>query len=198
MTRLNLGCGRDIRPGWINIDRTVLPGVDFAIDLDQSPVFPLPDDSVDVSEANHVLEHLVNPLPMMAELWRVTRPGGTLTVRCPYGSSDDADEDPTHVRRLFLGSWGYFGQPHYWRADYGYRGDWRAECVHLFITSAFAPLPDLQLCAAIQTSRNVVLEMVAKLTAVKPARPADRELQTPPIVKFERGDLSQWPTNTPS
>src|SRR5258708_31966184 len=70
------------------------------------------------SEGSHVIEHLRDPLPFMEELWRVSRPGAKAVFRCPYGSTDDADEDPTHVRRMFAGSWGYFGQPHYHRAQY--------------------------------------------------------------------------------
>src|SRR5215472_15915745 len=95
--RLNLGCGRDIREGWVNIDGTPGPGVDHVIDFDEKPALTFPDDTVDHSEASHLIEHLHNPLPFMEELWRVTRPGGTIAPRCPHGSSDDADEDPTHV-----------------------------------------------------------------------------------------------------
>src|SRR5215472_12108282 len=123
--RLNLGCGRDIRPGWVNVDCVPLPGVDVATDFDHDPRLPFADGSVGYSEGEHVIEHLADPLPFMAELWSVTRAGGTAVFRCPYGSTDDADEDPTHVRRMFAGSWGYFSQPLYWRADYGYRGDWQ-------------------------------------------------------------------------
>lgn len=33
MKRLNLGCGRDIKKGWINLDILKLPGVDVVYDL---------------------------------------------------------------------------------------------------------------------------------------------------------------------
>ena len=129
MLRLNVGCGRTLLPDWINLDVRPLPGVDLVADLDgrgsagpAAAPLPLPDGSVEEFLLSHVLEHIREPLPMMEELWRVAAPGARMTVRCPYGSSDDAWEDPTHVRAIFLQSFGYFSQPYYWRADYGYRG----------------------------------------------------------------------------
>jgi SAM-dependent methyltransferase len=177
--RLNLGCGRDIRDGWVNIDSAALPGVDHVVDFDDKPVLPFADDSAAASEGSHVIEHLQAPLPFMQELWRVTEPGGQAVFRCPYGSTDDADEDPTHVRRMFHGSWGYFGQPHYWRADYGYRGDWQPVQVRLFVFPEFAGYTDPELQAAIRSRRNVVAEMTATLRCVKPRRETRRDLQEP-------------------
>lgn len=177
--RLNLGCGRDIRPGWVNIDTHLAPGVDLAVDLDNEPHLPYPDSSVEHIEGSHVIEHLRNPLPMMQELWRVAAPDALCVFRCPYGSSDDADNDPTHVRRLFAGSWIFFGQGAYWRADYGYRGDWQPVQVDLHVYQAFWPLTDAELAARVDMQRNVVREMVATLRAVKPARPAVRASQEP-------------------
>jgi SAM-dependent methyltransferase len=177
--RLNLGCGRDIRPGWVNIDCVPLPGVDHVVDFDGKPELPFDDDAVAYSEGSHVIEHLADPLPFMAELWRVTRPGGLAVFRCPYGSTDDADEDPTHVRRMFAGSWGYFGQPHYWRvaASYGYGGDWQPLRIELIMFPGLEGCTDPELRSMIRFQRNVVAEMVARLRCVKPRREARRELQ---------------------
>lgn len=184
--QLNLGCGRDIRAGWINIDCAPIPGVDHVVDFDNKPVLPFDDDTVSYSEGSHVIEHLHNPLPFMEELWRVTEPGGKVTFKCPYGSTDDADEDPTHVRRMFLNSWGYFGQPNYWRADYGYRGDWQPEEITLVTFPNFAQYGDADLPLLIQHQRNVIAEMTATLRCVKPRREPDRALQEAPQVKVLR------------
>ena len=89
----------------------------------------------------------------------------------PYGSSDDADEDPTHVRRLFLYSFSYFSQRGYWYADYGYRGDWETENIVLTVDAGrHAGKSFDQIFEEVRTQRNVVLEMIATLRAVKPAR----------------------------
>lgn len=184
--RLNLGCGRDIRDGWVNIDARPGDGVDEVVDLDDNPKLPFPDDSVEHIEGSHIIEHLHHPLPLMAELWRVATPGAMCVFRAPYGSSDEADEDPTHVRRLFLGSWGYFGQPFYWRADYGYRGDWQTLRVDLWIDPWFNELPDDEIQAAIRLQRNIVREQVVTLRAVKPAREPLADLQQPFDVVIRR------------
>lgn len=184
--RLNLGCGRDTWDGWVNVDRYEAPGVDVLCDLDDHPKLPYDDDTVDEIHASHLIEHLHHPLPLLQELWRVAKPDATAVFRCPYGSSDDADEDPTHVRRMFMGSWGFFSQPFYWRADYGYRGDWHPTRVQLLLYPGVSHLSDQEARAMIHFQRNVVGEMIATLTAVKPAREPRRELQRPPVVVLER------------
>jgi hypothetical protein len=113
----------------------------------------------------------------MEELHRVTRGGGTAVFRCPYGSADDADEDPTHVRRMYAGSWGYFSQPYYWRADYGYRGDWQLTELTLSVIPELASATDEELYSMIRFQRNTVAEMTAVLRCVKPVRKPLRELQ---------------------
>lgn len=184
--RLNLGCGRDIRAGWVNVDAVPAPGIDVVADFDNDPRFPFADGTVGYSEGIHVIEHLANPLPFMQELWRVTRRGGTAVFRCPYGSSDDADADPTHVRRMFPESWGYFSQPYYHRADYGYRGDWQLTDLTLAIFPEFGECTDGELWSMIRFQRNVVAEMIAKLRCVKPAREPLRELQEKFSLTLER------------
>jgi SAM-dependent methyltransferase len=171
--RLHLGCGTDIRSDWINLDARKLPGVDVVADLDdcRDTLLPFPNDSIDEFLGSHVLEHLRDPLALMQELHRIAKPGAVATFRVPYGSSDDADEDPTHVRRFFLRSFSFFSQVTYTRADYGYRGDWRTTNIVLTMDSARhgGKSPD-ELFETIRTQRNAVVEMIATLRAVKPAR----------------------------
>jgi len=184
--RLNLGCGRNALPGWVNIDAMPLPGVDVVANLEQCHASPLPfqDDTVDEFLLSHVVEHLREPLPLMQELHRIAKPGAAMVIRVPYGGSDDAFEDPTHVRQFFLGSFGYYSQPYYWRADYGYRGDWRTDKITLFVSAQDnAGLTAHAIMEKVMRQRNIVSEMVAELVAVKPLREPLRELQTiPPVL----------------
>jgi SAM-dependent methyltransferase len=179
--RLNLGCGRNPLEGWINLDSARLPGIDVVADLERCANTPLPfdDDSIDEFLMSHVLEHIRAPLPLMQELWRIAKPTGRLTIRAPYGHSDDAWTDPTHVRPYFIHSFGFFSQPLYWRADYGYRGDWKTNRIVLFLDPRERNTPPQQVMDKVMSLRNVVKEMVAELTAVKPARPPELSLQDP-------------------
>ena len=181
--RLNLGCGRNILEGWWNVDRVKLPGVDIVAELDRVSFvnffgdieyhLPFEDNSVDEFLLSHVLEHITHTLPLMQELYRIAKPNALCTIRVPHGASDDAWEDPTHVRPYFPSSFGYFSQPYYWRADYGYRGDWKTNCIELHGA-----------LGEIVKERNAIGEMVAHLTAVKPIRESLRELQVAPRIVF--------------
>jgi SAM-dependent methyltransferase len=191
--KLNLGCGRNIMPGWVNVDRVALPGVDVVADLEafestdartgKRALFmylPFESNSVDEFLLSHVLEHITHTLPLMQELHRIAKPGAKMVIRVPHGASDDAWEDPTHVRPYFPGSFGYFSQPYYWRADYGYRGDWLTKRIELDgLRNEYGVNEE-----AVRWHRNVVTEMIAYLTAVKPIREPLRELQTQPEIVF--------------
>jgi SAM-dependent methyltransferase len=187
LVRLNLGCGRSPLPGWINVDCVPLPGVDLVHDLDACAelLFPYQDNSVDEIFMSHTIEHLRNTLPLMQELHRVAKPDALCTIRCPYGSSDDAWEDPTHVRPYFIRSFGFFSQPYFWRADYNFRGDWQPETLDLIIDgSQPAGLTVDQLLPKLLGERNVITEMVAVLRCVKPIREPRKELQVLPKITF--------------
>ncbi len=180
--RLNVGCGRNIQEGWVNLDSAALPGVDIVCDLEtlrETPIH-LPDKTVDHFLLSHVIEHIRDSLGLMQELWRLATPGAIAVIRVPHGGSDDAWEDPTHVRAYFPNSFGYFSQPFYWRADYGYRADWKPDKVTLLVDrTRCAGLNPQEIFTKTQYERNVVKEMICEMRAIKPMREPKQELQTP-------------------
>lgn len=96
---VDLGCGGTKQyPGNLGLDIFPAPGVDAVADLSRS--LPLADDSVDVLFAVHILEHLIDFLPLLDECHRVLRPGGVLHVMSPWWRHVNAVADPTHVRLL--------------------------------------------------------------------------------------------------
>ena len=123
---LDLGCGKQKRPGFLGVDRRPFPGVDGITDLTQKhwlfdrpqlgPVelvavatadgrtaFMLPDNSVAEVYCSHFLEHLdhnqAKPerVRFMNELWRVLVPGGRATIITPHWASNRAYGDFTHA-----------------------------------------------------------------------------------------------------
>jgi len=185
--RLNVGCGRNIEEGWVNLDSAALSGVDLVCDLENLREKPidLPDETVEHFLLSHLIEHIQDSLGVMQELWRLAMPDAIAVIRVPHGGSDDAWEDPTHVRPYFHGSFGYFSQPYYWRADYGYRGDWQPERIQLVVNKErCAGLSAAEVFTKIQYERNVVKEMICEMRAVKPLREPKRELQIQPKIEI--------------
>ncbi|QDU84386.1 Methyltransferase domain protein [Planctomycetes bacterium Pla163] len=81
--RLHLGCGRDLRPGWINVDTSDAVGADLVADV--TDLVGIADASVDVIEANHLFEHLTRDqaLAALREWRRVLRGDGELYLELP-------------------------------------------------------------------------------------------------------------------
>lgn len=81
--RLNIGCGTNPLPGWINIDRVArAPGVVTDIDV---TTLPFPDGSIDEILAEHVFEHFsfAEEGLVWLEMARALRPGGRLIIEVP-------------------------------------------------------------------------------------------------------------------
>lgn len=184
--KLNLGCGRSPLDGYVNLDRADLPGVDVVHDLERLPLPFLPDTFTEIVGID-LIEHITDPLGLMGELWRIAQPRAVCTFALPYGSSDDAWEDPTHVRPYFLNSWMYFSQPAFWRADYGYRADWQPETLQLDVTCD-GTVEEIH--AKVMMFRNVVTRQIVQLRAVKPARAPEQALIVPPRVAFNKVGVS--------
>ena len=94
-TKLNVGCGTQILPGWVNLDRCKLEGVDIVHDLDSMP-WPFPDQTFSEIYLINVLEHLRNTVEVMEELYRLSRDNCKVTIRVPCINGPDAFSDPTH------------------------------------------------------------------------------------------------------
>lgn len=101
--KINLGCGRDYRPGWLNVDFYASACPDVVFDLEQTP-WPLDSDCADSILLKHVLEHLGKDsrsfLSIISELYRIAKPGALLEIHVPHPLHADFLGDPTHVRPI--------------------------------------------------------------------------------------------------
>jgi len=81
MLKLNVGCGNDIKPGYVNIDL-----YNEKADL-QCPAHAIPYEAGSADEifSSHMIEHLTpQEFEMALKEWRrLLKPGGKLIIRCP-------------------------------------------------------------------------------------------------------------------
>ncbi len=94
LKRLNLGCGTDIRTGWVNAD-IVDYGGNVVMDLNAYP-YPFPESHFDFILCSHVLEHLGNFNKVVSELHRIARSGAHIEVRVPFFLSTKYYSEPDH------------------------------------------------------------------------------------------------------
>ena len=90
---VELGGGINPRAGCdINVD---LEDGNLKHDLNEG--IPLPDNSVGVINASHILEHLYDKHKIMCEIHRVLADGGWAFIQVPSTDGRGAFQDPTHV-----------------------------------------------------------------------------------------------------
>ena len=106
MKKLNLGCGTDIRKGWINLDIAKIPGVDIVYDINKLPI-PFKNEVFDYILCNDVLEH-VEYVPLMKELHRILKEYGIIEIKVPHFSSRNNFVDPTHKKFFSFQTFEFF------------------------------------------------------------------------------------------
>lgn len=79
--RINLGCGKDYKKEWINVDAVKDFGVDLVVDL--SKKFPFSDNYADEILASDILEHFTKEKGelFLRECYRVLKLNGSLIIR---------------------------------------------------------------------------------------------------------------------
>jgi len=81
--RLNIGCGRDVRLGWVNLDKYPCDESVVCCDLDREKL-PFEDNCFDFICMSHILEHFYGDrFEILRDVCRVLKPGGVLEVRLP-------------------------------------------------------------------------------------------------------------------
>lgn len=111
MQNLNLGCGHDIREGWLNYDMNptdesvIMWRAGFG--LCNANRETLSNESVEKIICSHMIEHIPHDVNQSIwfgfweECWRVLAVGKTMEIVCPHGDSVWAWADPGHVRSIY-------------------------------------------------------------------------------------------------
>ena len=98
-TRIDIGSGTKLRPGYDGIDLVALPGVTIVRDVDRHGL-PFSDSSISHVYTAHFLEHTSHLVFVMNEIHRVCCHNAIVEISVPSLLGPYAAADPTH-RRLF-------------------------------------------------------------------------------------------------
>ena len=104
--RLNLGCGSDIKDGWVNLDWINLPGVNVVHDIEILPL-PFQDEEFDEILCQDILEHIEYIL-VLKDLYRILKKGGKLSIRVPHFTSKNNFINPTHKKLFSVSTFDFF------------------------------------------------------------------------------------------
>jgi SAM-dependent methyltransferase len=139
--RLNLGCAKNHEPGFVQLDVSPRVGADVVHDLETTPL-PFPDATFDCVLGSHVFEHIVRFVPLVRDLHRILKPGGFLLSVTPYGSSDEAWDNPFHVRYFGEHTWHYFNEALYQRPNHAGYGDFGIDFTLEVVETTLVPYSD--------------------------------------------------------
>ncbi len=112
MKKLNLGCGRDIRKGWINLDLVEGKGINLVWDINKYP-WPFKDGEIEEIFASHILEPVKDLKKTMLEIKRISKKGAKINIRVPHFSCGVSYRDPTHKRLFSYFTFDYFSKGEY-------------------------------------------------------------------------------------
>lgn len=114
--KLDLGCGKNKKEGFIGVDSIAFEGVDIVHDLTQP--WPWANDSIDEVNCSHFIEHLTaeQRIHFVNELHRVMKKGANATIITPHWASQRAYGDLTHQWPPIVEMWFFY-----------LNKDWRSE-----------------------------------------------------------------------
>jgi SAM-dependent methyltransferase len=137
---INLGSGKDYKPGWLNLDVMDRAEPDLVLDLGQPQTFPvratgcfgldveLRAESVEKVYANNVLEHVPDLPCLMGNVLALLKEGGEIEIEVPYERSLTAWQDPTHIRAMNENSWIYYTEWFWYLGWYEHRFEMSGSC----------------------------------------------------------------------
>lgn len=98
-TKLNLGCGTDIKKNYVNLDFIKMKGVDVIHDLNKF-LYPFNDDTFSEIYCRQVLESVDDIVKTMEELHRICKNGAVIKIFEIYYNCYGICNEP-HLKRGF-------------------------------------------------------------------------------------------------
>lgn len=194
-TKLDLGCGKNKKPGFHGVDAMQFEGVDTVLNLVQRDKkiralpeggkawegeytfrpWPWASDTIEEVHCSHFLEHLepMERVHFVNELWRVMRGGAKAQIIVPHWASNRAYGDLTHKWPPVSEMWFYYlnkdwvaqNAPH---NDF-YTCDFEATWGYSLHPGIIPRSQEYQ-SHALQFWKEAAQDMICTLTARKPAK----------------------------
>jgi SAM-dependent methyltransferase len=92
--KLNLGCGSNYIPGWLNVDIRKDLKTDLRLDFNKK--LPFKKNTFDEVKLKMALEHAQNPIGLLKEVIRVAKKGAILLITVPHARQLSAVGDIQH------------------------------------------------------------------------------------------------------
>jgi len=112
--KLNFGCGRDIKKGYVNVDIEPLEGVDEVWDLNIFP-YPFKDESAEEILCISTLQIVKNVIKVVEEFHRILKPGGLLFINVPHFTGTNLWKDLSHRRGFSYYAFEFFTNDLYYQ-----------------------------------------------------------------------------------
>lgn len=102
--KINLGCGKEYKEGWINVDFNKEIKADIYTDLTEK--LPFPNDYVNFILIDNVLEHIKQEkfFSFLEELYRICEHGALIQIYVPHYSGMFAFSHPAHYKYFGIGT----------------------------------------------------------------------------------------------
>ncbi|MBU4285002.1 methyltransferase domain-containing protein [Patescibacteria group bacterium] len=118
--KLHLGCGRQKKDGFINIDYNKTKITDYVLNVIN---LPFPPGSIERIECYHLIEHFsIKEIPYVFSNWyKILKPGGELVMEFPdFDKNIEAYLKEGDEKRLFniFGAQRFLGDVHLWGWNY--------------------------------------------------------------------------------
>jgi len=117
MVQLNLGCGKDYRDGWVNVDFNREVRTDVYAHFSHG--LPFKDNTVDAVLMDHVLEHVRQDdyFAFLEELCRVCKPSARIRIYVPHYTGQTALKHPAHYMYFGVGSFDPFSEDEFFNGE---------------------------------------------------------------------------------
>jgi len=163
--KIDVGCGLAKRAGFTGVDKIITVKPDIVADIECG--LPIKSNSVSFLYSSHTMEHVVNFISLMEEIYRVCKPGAIVEIVVPYYASSGAHMDPTHVRFFTEETFRccFSKSRKSGRHDYGFRCNFEQIEVKYTYLPQFKFLPFRRIFGHLLL--NVITELTFKLRVVK-------------------------------